>query len=242
MRFLFASLVGFVTIAAAQSPDQAPAQAAVFYSFHNPQLDPQGFTFQLSRDCSAVYIARSGKKEAEKTEGNDSEADRPASEEKDPGERREVRISANTCNSIFDFAKALGYFKGDFEFRKHKIAYTGDRVLGYSAPGMSNKTSFTWSENPQVQQLSALFEGMSATLEAEPKLKYLHRYDRLGLNESLKKMEAQAKGGWLKELQLIAPELQSIADDRQIMNIARERARNLLLIAQNPPALPTAKK
>jgi hypothetical protein len=43
-------------------------------------------------------------------------------------------------------------------------------------------------------------------------------------------------------LQLIAPELQSIANDGQIMNIARERARHLLAMAQNPASTPAAKK
>jgi hypothetical protein len=240
MKSLLAFLIGFVTIAAGQSPEPASAQPVVFYSFRNVQLDPQEFTFQLSRDCSAVYTSKSGQQEVGTS--SDPEGDRQIEEAKDQDEHREVRISERTCNSIFALAKSLGYFKGDFEFRKHKVAYNGDRLLGYTAPGVSNKTSFTWSENPQIQQLSALFEGMSATLEAEPKLKYLRRYDRLGLNETLKKLEAQARGGWLKELQLIAPELQSIADDRQVMNIARERARNLLLIAQNPPPSPTAKK
>ena len=168
----------------------------------------------------------------------DAEQDREAQEEKQEGERREARLSDATCNSIFAAAKSLDYFKGDFEFRKHKVAYSGDRVLGYFAPGVSNKTSFTWSENPQIQQLSATFEGIAGTLEAGPRLQYLRRFDRLGLNEELRKIDDQAKKGWLKELQLVAPELQSIANDSQVMNIARQRARELLQLAQTatPPA------
>ena len=242
MKRLLMFVFVMVVTSIAQAPASPPSQEVVFFSFHNSRLEPPDYTFQLGRDCNATYTAKPGQQEAKTSEGADSEPDREALEAEDKGERREVRFSDGTCTSIFDLAKALGYFKGDFEFRKHKVAYSGDRTLGYFAPGVNNKTSFTWSEDPRVQQLSATFEGISATLEAEPKLKHLRRYDRLGLNEALKGLESQAARGWLRELQLIAPELQSIANDGQIMNIARERARHLLAMAQNPASTPAAKK
>jgi hypothetical protein len=227
-----------VCILSAAACAQAPAKQVVFFSFHHAQLDPPEYTFQVSQDCNAVYTAKPRHEEKTATNDPDAEQEQEPAEENEQGERREVRLSDATCNSILAAAKSLDYFKGDFEFRKHRVAYTGDRVLGYFAPGVSNKTSFTWSENPQVQQLSATFEGIAATLEAGPKLQYLRRFDRLGLNEALKKIEEQARKGWLKELQLLAPELQSIANDGQVMNIARQRARDLLQLAQaaTPPA------
>jgi hypothetical protein len=234
------AFVFFAACAFAQSATAEPAKEVVFYSFHNAQLQPPEYTFQLSRDCGAIYTAQPGKEESSKT--GDAEPDRESKEEKERGERREVRLSPGTCATIFDLAKSLRYFKGDFEFRKHKVAYTGDRVLGYFAPGVSNKTSFKWSEDGRIQQLAATFDGIAATLEYEPKLKYLRRYDRLGLNETLKRLEAQVRAGWLRELQLIAPELKSISEDPQIMNIARDRARHLLVAAENPLSPPTAKK
>jgi hypothetical protein len=232
----------FAACAFAQSATAAPAKEVVFYSFHNAQLQPPEYTFQLSRDCDAIYTAQPGKEEPAKADDADAEPDRESKEEKERGERREVRLSPGTCATIFDLAKSVSYFKGDFEFRKHRVAYTGDRVLGYFAPGVSNKTSFTWSEDGRIQQLAATFDGIAATLEYEPKLKYLRRYDRLGLNETLKRLDDQVRAGWLRELQLIAPELKSIAEDPQIMNIARDRARHLLVAAENPLSPPTAKK
>ncbi len=236
MKRLFILICILLATAWAQSP--APAKQVVFFSFHHAQLDPPEYTFQVSQDCNAVYTAKPRVEEKTATNDPDAEPDHESTEEKDQSERREVRLSDATCNAIFSAAKSLDYFKGDFEFRKHKVAYTGDRVLGYFAPGVSNKSAFTWSDNPQVQQLSATFERIAATLEAGPKLQYLRRFDRLGLNEALKRLEEQAKKGWLKELQLIAPELQSIANDGQVMNIARQRARDLLQLAQAavPPA------
>lgn len=235
MRSLFTFIC---VLMAAWAQSSAPAKQVVFFSFHHAQLDPPEYTFQVSQDCNTIYTAKPRKEEKLVPNDPDAEQDREPQEEKEEGERREVRLSDTTCNSIFAAAKSLDYFKRDFEFRKHKVAYSGDRVLGYFAPGINNKTSFTWSDNPQVQQLSATFEGIAGTLEAGPRLRYLRRFDRLGLNEELRKMDDQAKKGWLKELQLIAPELQSIVNDRQVMNIARQRARDLLRLAQTatPPA------
>jgi len=239
MTYKCALLVLVAVPVFAQTPASPPAKEVVFFSFHNARLEPPDYTFQLSQDCSAIYTAKPGKEEA-KSADNDSPGE---PEDENDGEKRAVRFASSTCQSVFELAKALGYLKGDFEYRKHKVAYTGERTLGYFAPGISNKTSFTFSENPQVQQLAAIFEGTAATLEAEPKLKYLRRYDRLGLNEALKGLEGQAEKGWLRELQLLVPELQSIANDTQVMNIARQRAQHLLQIAQaGTSAAPTRPK
>jgi hypothetical protein len=235
MRYIFALLAFAAVPVFAQAPVSTPGKEVVFFSFHNARLEPPDYTFQLSQDCAAIYTAKPGKEEAKSA---DNDGEREAEEENESGEKRAIRFASDTCKSIFDLAKTLGYLKGDFEYRKHKVAYTGDRTLGYFAPGISNKTSFTFSENPQVQQLAAIFEGTAATLEAEPKLKYLRRYDRLGLNEALKGLEGQAEKGWLRELQLLVPELESIANDTQVMNIARQRAQHLLQIAQAGTSAP----
>ena len=57
------------------------------------------------------------------------------------------------------------------------------------------------------------------------------RFDKLGLNQELSGMEQAAHSGQLRELQIIAPVLQQIASNSGYMNIARERARNLLQLA-----------
>jgi hypothetical protein len=57
-------------------------------------------------------------------------------------------------------------------------------------------------------------------------LQYLRRFDKLGLEEELKGMENEGQN--LAELQIIAPMLESIANDPAILNIARQRAKRLL--------------
>ena len=79
-----------------------------------------------------------------------------------------------------------------------------------------------------MTQLADLLQGISGTLEEEPVLQRLRKYDPLGLNVELAKMEKLEKSGWLRELSLISGILRDIASDGKIMGVARKRAERLL--------------
>lgn len=226
----------------AQQP-AASKREIVSFTFSNSKSQPSEYIIQVANDCSATYTEKGGEEESQELveqPGNDDDEGAPAKPAKNFAENKEEKESApkrfpfsqTTCREIFDLAKAANYFDGDFEFRKHKIAYTGDRILGYFTPGVSHKAAFTWSENPNIQKLSAVFEGTVATLEAGPKLEKALRFDKLGLNELLKGLEGQAQNGYLKELSLIEPVLKRIATDPKVMSIARQRAQHLLAQSQ----------
>ena len=75
--------------------------------------------------------------------------------------------------------------------------------------------------------------GISTTIEHGRKLQFLHRFDKLGLEDELKGMENAVENHNLAELQIIAPTLKSIADDTTVLNIARQRAKRLLAKAKS---------
>jgi len=154
-------------------------------------------------------------------------------DQKDPAEpyTREFTLSDATRQRIFAAAKALDYFRGQFDFTKHVIAFTGRKTLAYSDPGRRFQTTYNWSENTQVMDLTHLFQAIENTLDSGRKLEYLRRFDRLGLNAELRAMEEAAKDDYLAEVQAIAPLLRKIADDPNVMDLARQRARRLLLLA-----------
>lgn len=143
-------------------------------------------------------------------------------------------ISSPTRNQIFQVAQELDYFNGDWDFRKHAMANTGRKTLTYADSSKKFHTTYNYSENKAVQRITAIFQGISLTLEHGRRLQFLHRFDRLGLESELNTMEQMAKNHDLAELQLIAPTLQKIADDSRVMNIARQRCRRLLEKAEKP--------
>jgi hypothetical protein len=69
---------------------------------------------------------------------------------------------------------------------------------------------------------------MAATLEYGQRLSYYHHYQKLALDEELKRMEAQAKSNELSEIQGVAPVLREIVEDASVINVVRARAQKLM--------------
>jgi hypothetical protein len=75
-----------------------------------------------------------------------------------------------------------------------------------------------------VQQITQLFQNLSLTLEYGRRLQYFHRYQKLALDEELKRMEEMANQNSLQELGAVVPILQRIATDSSVINPVRARA------------------
>src|SRR4029077_11143256 len=69
------------------------------------------------------------------------------------------------------------------------------------------------------------------TMEFGRRLIYLHKYEKLALDNQLKRMEELQRGDGLGDVQAIAPVLKDIANDSSVMNVSRARALRLLASA-----------
>ncbi len=203
----------------AQSGPPQTALPKIHYTFDHPDLPVTHFELDIAADGHAHYESRT--KGAEKGTTDD-------------GITRDFVLPAASVTRIFDLAKAANRVQGDFDFNKHRIAFTGNKTITYTDAEGSNTAKFVWSENETVMKLSDLLQGISGTLEEEPILQRMRRYDPLGLNAELAKMEKLANSGYLRELNLISPILQELADDPNVMSPARKRAAHLLQKATQP--------
>ncbi len=201
------------------SQPNAPAVPVVTYTFDWPSVQPHHYSISVDSTGRAAYQSRIAEGTAEQSI---------------EGEPYMVKfeVSQPTRTRIFDLARTANYFNGDFEYKKHKIAFSGNKTLAYSEAGKQHQTSYNWSENPAIQELTRIFEGISNTQEAGRRLQQLRRYDKLGLDEELKNMEQMEHSHSLVELRSIAPILQEIAADPSVMNMTRERAQRLLQAAR----------
>jgi len=137
-------------------------------------------------------------------------------------------MSADLRDRIFALAQKANYFDGKFDYSKRKIASTGQKMLDYSDGSRHFQTAYNWSENPSIQELTEIFYGISNTMESGSKLEYLKRFDKLGLPDELQNMLRLRSEGHLLEVQSIAPVLRQIAQDSSQMNLARQRAQQLM--------------
>src|SRR5438270_5312236 len=199
----------------AQNAEQNPVVATITYDRIWEAYTPQSISITVQSTGSTKYIARNPFKTPDQTEA-------------DPEYMLEFTISAATRDKLFRDAKEASYFNGDFTFKKHAVSSTGKKTLTYADQARHFETTYDYTENKDIQEITNIFQGISNTLEHGRKLPFLRRFAELGLEADLQGMESMAESNFLAELQLIAPTLKNIADDPAILNIARQRARRLL--------------
>jgi hypothetical protein len=137
-------------------------------------------------------------------------------------------ISPKTRERIFDLAKRAHYFQGDVDSKKRNLASTGAKTLAYKDTQRSSQATYNYSSVPAIGELTQLFQNLSTTLEFGRRLRYFHRYQKLALDDELKRMDEMAQQNSLAELPIVAPILQQIAEDSSVINPVRARAQRLL--------------
>lgn len=195
--------------------------ATITYSQDFPGSEPEKYSISVQSDghahyeCSARISASSDDHETYEAEFNFSDAAR---------------------TRIFDLAAQAHYFSEKIDSGNHKLAFTGAKKLTYRDDQRNFTADYNFSPLAAVQQLTALFQNVAATLEFGRRLVYFHRYQKLALDEELKRMEEQARHGDLAELQAVKPILQEIFDDPSVINVVRAHAQQIMEIGNGAPA------
>lgn len=190
-----------------------PASPSVSFIFDFPGSFPAHYGITVAADGHASYVS-DGKV------SKDSDSDQPYS--------ADFTVSQTTTKRIFDLAQHADYFQGHLESKKKNIASTGDKTLMYQDATRSTTASYNYSSIPAVQELTTLFQNLSATLEFGHRLDYDYRYQKLALDAESKAMEDAAGRGELLELSAIAPTLHKIIDDPSVINGVRARLERVL--------------
>ncbi|MGO9124604.1 MAG: hypothetical protein ACLP6G_06915 [Terriglobales bacterium] len=212
-----------VLLVAGPAPAQRAGVATVSFSCEFPGSNPSHYGFSVTVNRFTSYIS-DGKLNTTKDSGPDDAA--PT----DEGPfRMDFTLSQATTAHIFELAKAAQYFQGNIDSKKKNIASTGDKTLIYRDAERSGIANYNYSAIPAVQEITKLFQELSAAVEFGRRLDYEYRYQKLALDEELMRMEdtttLQDIG---PDLPAAAPALQKIADDPAVINTARERAQRLL--------------
>lgn len=225
---LFVCLCGWAVVSWAQKAKTAstssPAIPTISFTFDFPQSSPDHYSLVVDSSGRATYVSGQEKPSAPTDGGDDSSS----SAVSDEPFRYEFQLSEATRARMFDLAARARYFDGDLNYTKHAIASTGKKTLAYKDGQRSTSATYNYTTNVPVQQLTALFQDISATLEFGHRLEYLHHYQKLALDEEMKRMESMARDNSLAEIQAVAPILKQIIADRSVVNVTRARAERLL--------------
>lgn len=142
--------------------------------------------------------------------------------------RHQVMISQATADRIFALGRKLDRFNTACASKAKNIADTGTKTLTYTASDGSGSCTYNYSESKEVQAETEIFEGIAETLDEGRQLDHLHRYDRLGLDDAMTLLTQEVSTGRALEVGTIAACLRSIADDADVIQRVRARARTLL--------------
>lgn len=205
----------FITICNAADP------ASVTFSLDFPDSSPEHYSIAVQSDGHTHYES-SGKITADSDVREDYETD--------------FIFSDPTRTRIFELAAQAHYFSGKVDSGNKKLAFTGSKKLIYKDGQRNSSADYNYSQQPAVQQLTTLFQNVAATMEFGRRLTYFHRYQKLALDDELKRMEDEAKRGELAELQAVSPVLQQIYEDSSVMNVVRARARRIIELKSAPLA------
>lgn len=190
------------------------ASATVSFTLDFPGSDPAHYVITASSSGQATY---------------DSNGKISADAQDSPPFHTEFTLAPATEEKIFDLAKHAHYFEGKVDSGRKNIASTGVKTLSYKDGERTSQASYNYSPNSSVQQLTALFQNLSATLEFGKRLTYYHQYQKLALHDELKRMEQMAEDNSLEDIGAIAPILRNIATDNTVINVDRARAERLLV-------------
>jgi hypothetical protein len=220
-------------LAATVCAQQLPAKATVTFKFDWPQAHPGNYTIVVNADGQVQYDSRDGgltppQQRNAPVESNAEQSYQTQDAASQEPYHLDFRGSGSTTQKVFALAQRTKYFNGNFDFQKHAIAQNGRKTLTYEGPDHRGSTTYNWSENTAIQELTSIFQGISETIEAGRRLDFDRRFDKLGLDADLENMEKEAKEGHLYELQVIAPILQSLANDRTVLHVAQTRAQHIL--------------
>jgi len=208
----FQTVVLFCLVLSFHSSLRAEQQPRITFDFAFPGSEPDHYAISIFADGHATY---------------DSHVNTSQGSEED-NFHFDFTISPSDRTRIFDLARRAHYFEGEVDSKKRGMASTGVKTLKYTDTEKNTQATYNYSRIPAVQELTDFLQRLSTTLEFGRRLEYDHHYQKLALDEELKRMEEMSKQNGLEGLSAVSPILEKIAGDASVVNPGRVRAQRLL--------------
>ena len=226
MKAVLLSLLALTLAAGCPAEDAAPATTVpagpvLVMEYSNPSLSPSHWFISLHPDGSGHFRSE---------EGPSVPADQATMQI--PNLSRDIRLSPAFVESAFRVARQQGWFNERCESRM-KVAFQGSKTLSYTGPDGRGSCTFNYSRNKDIQTLSDSFIAVVQTILEGARLEMLLQHDPLGLDKEIQSLDAASKDGRAQQICVIRGILERLAQDNNVMEVVRKRARLLLARAQS---------
>jgi hypothetical protein len=197
----------------------ADQNEVVQVDFTDDQLNPSHWTLTLQADGSGHFTSQMGKT----PEGDTQSVDAPSVD-------RDVQLSAGFIAHVFSVAHRHNLFNQGCESHL-KVAFEGWKKFSYTGPGGSGSCTFNYSKDKEIEELGGSFQAVAETIVEGARLEKLLQHDRLGLDKEMGYLVDAAGSGRALEICTIRQILVRLADDDDVLERVRKRARFLLVQA-----------
>jgi len=136
------------------------------------------------------------------------------------------QLAGGDLSQLFSLADKLDRFSRPLESGL-KVANMGMKTFRYEADGHSGEVKFNYSEDPDARLLSDFFERISETERSLIDLETAVRFDKLGVQQTLLRIEILRDQKRLVAPEQFLPMLDRIVKNESFLHMARDRAANL---------------
>lgn len=133
------------------------------------------------------------------------------------------KLSDADTTAIFDLADKLDHFGKPLESGL-KVAFMGSKTFRYEGDGGAKEAKFNYSEDLEAKTLLDWFERIAESERAYIDLERAVRFDKLGVNDSILRIEMSRNQKRLVAEQQFLPFLDRVVKSEAYMNMARTRA------------------
>lgn len=204
----------------------ARSSARIVYTFSHPQLQPSRYTITIDENGFGHFVSDAGP-----VPPGDTDDVYPAPMD------REIHLDNALRAGLFQYARTHQFFQQSCSRNGH-LAFTGNKTISYSGPEGSGSCAFVWASDPELQRLSDQLNAVAFTLEIGRRLDVEVHHDPLGLDSELESLEGAVRDQRASDLPNIAPQLEAIVTDEDVMDRARRRAQDLLDRCENAQQRP----
>jgi hypothetical protein len=188
--------------------------------YSNPGLTPAHWILKLSPDGSGHFWSERGNAPMDASQGLET-----------ANLDRDIHVSAAFASRVFDTARQHKLSDAQCESRM-KVAFQGWKKVSYKGPDGSGSCTFNYSKDKEIQWLGESLVAVAGTVVEGARLETLLQHDRLGLDKEMEYLTEAAGDGRVQQIGTIRSILERLADDPEVMERVRKRARVLLARAQ----------
>jgi len=195
---------------------QADAGPVFAVEYSNPGLVPAHWILTIHPDGSGHFRSERGNAPMDASAGFQA-----------ANVDRDIQVSAEFAGRVFDTVHQHKNLNLDCESHM-KVAFQGWKKLTYIGPDGTGSCTFNYSKDKEMESLGGSLVAVAEAIVEGARLEILLQHDRLGLDKEMEYLMEASGDGRVQQICAIRGILQRLADDPDVMERVRKRARVLL--------------